>query len=305
MLRSNSYSHMQVASLMIFISALVAATTLIAKALGTDTLGPPLHALQVSAGRYIFALIALLAVASASRPKIHAPNLTLHVIRSALGWAGVSFMFAAAARMPLSDATAISFLNPVFAMIFAYAFLKERVGPIRWLAALGCFVGALILLRPGTSAFQPAAFLALAAALLLGMELIFVKRLSGSEPPFQILLVNNSIGVVLSCIAASFVWVGPTPTQWGLLVAIGVIMVSAQSLFIQCMRNADTSFAAPFFYTTLVFAAAYDLILFDVWPNAVSILGTVIIVGAAVVLALRGGGPQAVTTSNEAKFTAT
>ena len=84
------------------------------------------------------------------------------------------------------------------------------------------------------------------------------------------------------------------------LVAIGLIMVSAQTLFIQCMRNADTSFAAPFFYTTLVFAAGYDLVIFDVWPDAISILGTVIIVGAAVVLAVRGGRPGVSKSANRA-----
>ncbi len=283
---------------MIFVSALVAATTLIAKALGTDTFGTPLHALQVSAGRYIFALVALSSIAAVARPRLRQANLKLHIARSVFGWAGVSFMFAAAARMPLSDATAISFLNPVFAMIFAYVLLKEHVGPVRWLAALGSLVGALILLRPGTSAFQPAALLALAAAVLLGFELILVKRLSSTEAPFQILLVNNTIGVVLSCVAAYFFWMPPSPIQWGLLVAIGLIMVSAQTLFIQCMRNADASFAAPFFYTTLVFAAGYDLVIFDVWPDAISILGTVIIVGAAVVLAVRGGRPGASKPAN-------
>ena len=62
---------------------------------------------------------------------------------------GVTLMFAAAVYIPLSDATAISFLNPVFAMIFAIPFLGERVGKWRWIAAAISITGAIILLRPG------------------------------------------------------------------------------------------------------------------------------------------------------------
>ncbi|MEO1706062.1 MAG: EamA family transporter, partial [Pseudomonadota bacterium] len=44
-------------------------------------------------------------------------------------------MFASVAYIPLADATAISFLNPVFGMILAIPLLGERVGKWRWLAA--------------------------------------------------------------------------------------------------------------------------------------------------------------------------
>jgi drug/metabolite transporter (DMT)-like permease len=63
------------------------------------------------------------------------PDLRTHVMRVLCGWTGVTLMFAAAAMIPLSDATAISFLNPVFCMILAIPLLGERVGPWRWLAA--------------------------------------------------------------------------------------------------------------------------------------------------------------------------
>ncbi len=92
------------------------------------------------------------------------------------GWGGVSLMFAAVAFIPLGDATPISFLNPLFTMIFAIVLLAERFGVWRWGATVA-LAGATILLRPTPESFQQAAPLALGAAAVMGMTLIFFKKL--------------------------------------------------------------------------------------------------------------------------------
>lgn len=82
-------------------AALLAGTTLLAKALGTDALGPALHPLQISQGRFMFALAAVVAFVGVTRRKFRWPNLKFHVLRSGIGWGGVTLMFAAAAFIPL------------------------------------------------------------------------------------------------------------------------------------------------------------------------------------------------------------
>lgn len=273
---------------MICAAALLAATSMLAKILGNDLYGPALHPMQVSAGRFVFAFSALLIVAPFMKLKLTRDTpYKWHLLRSTLGWMGVSFTFAAAAQMPLAEATAITFLSPICTMIFAIPFLGEKVGPVRWSAAAISLAGALILMRPGTDAFQFAALLALAAALLIGLEMTVTKRLSGSEPAIRILFVNNTFGATISVIAASFVWVQPTFEQWLLLILLGLIMVTAQSCFIQAMKSADASFAVPFFYLTLVFAAAYDFGLFGVIPEPISWVGAAVIIAGALFLAYR------------------
>jgi len=265
----------------------LAATALLAKALGTDTLGTPLHPLQVSHGRFVFAFVAISAALAVLRPALTRPDFKTHIARTACGWGGVTLMFAAAAMIPLSDATAISFLNPVFCMLLAIPLLGERVGPWRWLAAAIAFAGAMVLVRPGAEAVQAGALVALGAAALLGLELIFIKRLAGREGPLQVLLVNNAIGLVISSIAVLFVWQAPTMAQWGALAALGLLMACAQACFINAMRRAEASFVTPFSYLTLVFAAAYDLAIFGVSPTGLSILGALIIIAGAALLAWR------------------
>jgi drug/metabolite transporter (DMT)-like permease len=273
--------------LMLLATVFIAGTMLLAKVIGTGVLGPRLHPLQISHGRFLFAFMALSAVAAVVRPRVQKPDLPLHAIRAAFGWGGVSLMFAAVAFIPLSDATAISFLNPVFAMLLAIPLLGERVGRIRWSAAAIALAGALILLRPGPDSFQPAALLAMSAALVLGAEIICIKKLSGREPPFQILLINNGIGLTIATLAVLAVWQMPTGPQWAALAGIGVMMALAQVCFVNALARAEASFVVPFSYVTLVFAAIYDFAVFRVVPDAISVAGAAVIIAGAALLAWR------------------
>ncbi|MEM7669200.1 MAG: DMT family transporter, partial [Pseudomonadota bacterium] len=170
----------------------------------------------------------------------------------------------------------------------AIAFLGERVGKWRWIAASVALSGALVLIGPGGETFQLAAFIALAAALFMGIEGMFIKRLSDTEPPIRILLVNNSIGMVISVTAAAFVWQWPEPLGWVLLIALGGTMIIAQALLIQAMKRGDASLLVPLFYTTLLFAAGLDFSLFGTVPTLTASIGAGLIVLGALIITLRG-----------------
>ena len=279
---------MNVVALMLIVCALLAGTTLFAKLLGMGPEGLGLHPLQVSAGRFVFAWIAIAGFAVLRPPSIQGANWRLHAARATCGWGSATCLFAAATVLPLASANALSFLSPLVTMVLSIFFLGERVGAWRWTAAAIAMVGALILTAPGTETFQPAALVAIAAAVFMGFEAMFIKRLSDTEPPVRILLINNSIGVVLSVSAALFVWQWPTALGWSYLAALGFTMIAAQALFIQAMKRADASLTVPMFYTILVFAAIFDFVLFGAVPATSAVLGAALIVIGAVVISIRG-----------------
>ena len=289
MYRAKPHNPALAAGLIAVATAFIAATTLIAKALGTDQFGPAIHPFQIVFGRFLFAFLAFSIAVAILRPTLQRPHLGLHLARTLGGWAGLTLMFASVAYIPLADATAISFINPVFGMIFAIPFLGERVGKWRWLAAGISLIGAMILLRPTPDSFQPAALLALAAAVILGAELNVIKKLTSRESPFSILFVNNAIGVGIAGVAVIWVWQAPMPTQWVLMATLGVAMAVAQTCFVNAMARADASFVAPFRYGTLIFAALYDVVFYDVIPDHVTLLGAAIIILGALLLAWREG----------------
>ena len=278
-------------ALMFGAGGLVAVTSLLAKTLGLPTAGNPgLSPFQVSAGRFCFALIALLLfllINRSSRPTLTGAHWRWHLLRSICGWLGITCMFAAVATMPVSEATAISFLSPVVSMILAVFMLGERLGPRKIIAVSMALIGAMLILKPGSEALQLAGLFALLAAFFMGMEAIFIKRLSDTEPVLRVLLINNTIGACLSLGAALLVWAWPNATQWMLLVTLGSVMILAQTLFIQAMKRGDASFVIPAFYSVLVFASLYDYAIYDVIPSLMALVGAGFIVSGALVLAFR------------------
>lgn len=267
-------------------SAFIAFTTVMAKGLtggfGHET---TLHPLHVGFGRFLFAAILWTGVWYGSRQKFEPVHLRLHGIRVILGYLTSAAIFWSASLMVLADATAISFLSPIVTLLLAWLLLRERVG-WRRIFAIGVMVaGAMILLRPGTSAFQPAALIALFAALTGGAESIAIKMLTQRERLLQILFINNLIGVVLATVVVSFVWIWPAPIQWVQLASVGLGMAVAQLSFTWAMRQVDASVIMPFIYTSLLFAAVMDFWLFGDLPDRWAGFGASIIVLGGILLA--------------------
>jgi drug/metabolite transporter (DMT)-like permease len=267
--------------------ALFALLSLIAKLLGTDTLGAPLHPIQISAARFIVALFFLTGVFCARPVSFDRVPWGLHLRRGIAGWCGVTSLFAAAILIPLADATAISFLSIIVTMVLSVLMLRERAGPRRWAAAGIALAGALLITRPGTSAFQPAALIALLAAIFIGFEIIFIKQLSGREPLLRILIINNFIGASISAAAVGFVWQSPSAAQWILIFVIGFLMIGVQATNILAMRRGDASFVAPFWLATPAFAAVYDYLVFSQKVSATSVAGILLIVAAGIFVSWR------------------
>ncbi len=275
---------------MLLASFLLAGTSILAKTLGQGVFSPDgngLHVFQISFGRFAFAFLAIAATVAILRPKFGPREIPLHVARTMAGWSGITLAFTALIWIPLPDAQAINFLNPVFAMVFAIPILGERVGPWRWLAAGVSLAGALILLRPSGASFQPAAFFALASAAITGFEVILIKRLSGRQAPLQILFTNNALGFCIASLAALFIWSAPAPAEWGVMAALGLTMICAQACFIQSMRRAEASFVISVSLSSLPFAALMDYLAFNAVPDRISLLGATIILSGVLLLFFR------------------
>jgi drug/metabolite transporter (DMT)-like permease len=272
-----------------------AGTTLLAKALGSGVLGAPIHALQIGQARFVvgfLVVVAFLYLMPRRLPELAVkpprPAWGLHLFRTLLGWLSGVLIFAAVARIPLTDANALSFLSPIATMLLAVPILGERVGPWRWGAAILALLGALVLLRPGDGVVHPAALLALGAAFCMGLEGVVMKRLTRREPLRQIMPINNAMGALIASAAAIPFFQWPEgAAQWGALVGVGLLMVSGQMLLLLSFSRSDASYVTPFLYLTLVWAAIFDTLVFGILPDAASLTGAGIIMAGGLLMAWR------------------
>ncbi len=295
-----SNPHLWAALQMTLASAFLALSTFLAKGASgafSSISAPGLHPLQVSAGRFVVGCAIWVVVISLGallfrRPVLaHKIHWRLHIARSTCGWLSVSCLFWAASLMPLSDATAISFLNPVFAMFLAAFFLGEMLVRSRIVCAIVMLAGALVLLRPGSSVFDPAALIALAAVLTGSVESLLIKRQTAIEPRLQILFLNNAVGACIALAVASVIWISPNTTQWLVLVGVGLSMAATQVFVLTSLRFAPAGYVLPFLYSTLIFAGVLDYAVFADAPDVPGIAGALIIAFGAIALA-RTTGPK-------------
>ena len=279
---SNEIKQNTVTSVLFMISAslLIAGTTILAKILGTATLGPPINPMQISNARFFFAFILISIFFMTTKSKIIKPNYKVHLGRSVCGWIGISILFGASSIIPITDATAIIFTNPIFTMLLAIVLLGEKVKPIKWIAVIITFWGALILIRPENNIInhQFIIIILIIGAFVLGLESVFIKMLTLKENPKQILLINNSIGLLISSIPICFIWTTPTTLQILAMLGIGSLMLCAQACFIQALRRSKAHFAVPYFYSTLIFVAIYDFFIFNITPDDISFIGASLII---------------------------
>jgi drug/metabolite transporter (DMT)-like permease len=279
--------YVKAALMMLACCAMMSVVTLIGKALGQGIGGSPMHPLQITGARYGVSFVIFGAACLWVRPSFVGTPWKAHGIRVIVGMSGFLCLFAAVARMPLTEATSISLLSPFVTLLLAIPLLGEKVGPWRWSAAGVSFLGARLIIRPGSDAFQPAAVIALGAALFAGLEATLIKRLSRAEPLLRILVLNNGIGAMIALSLGAFVWVTPTLAQWGMLLVLGLCMATAAVTFTLAFKMADASSLMPLIYFTLVFTAIYDVALFGSLPDGLAIGVSAAIGVATLILAWR------------------
>ena len=100
------------------------------------------------------------------------------------------------AALPLATCVALFFTAPLFITALSVVMLGEKVGPRRWGAVMVGFVGVLIMVRPGTAAFDWASLLPVVAALTYGLAQILARRLGRTERATVMGFYGNGVFLV-------------------------------------------------------------------------------------------------------------
>jgi drug/metabolite transporter (DMT)-like permease len=284
-------SAVKAALLTLLACALFAGANAFAKAAQADgTIAPQ----QVVFFRFLFGFLVLTPwLLMAKGPVFRTRVPQIHAVRVACGMGGIACLFAALGHLPLADVTAIAWSNPLVAMVVAAIFLGDKVDARRWLwAALG-FAGVLVMMRPTGAALGPKGLLAVGAALLIGAEVVTIRLLSQRDGPLTILAFANAGGCAAAALLAWPVLVWPAPAQWVLLAGTGAVMVIGQLFFMAALKARETSFVAPFYYATLIFAFIYGVIFFDEIPDLFAYVGSAMIVASGMAIAILGARTRA------------
>lgn len=230
--------------------------------------------------RSLFALIPVLLLmhAQGGWSLIKTTRPRQHFYRCLAGLIAMVCYFKAYSLLGMADAVAIGFSAPLFMTLLSIPLLGEVVGKHRWAALLVGFSGVLIMVRPGSELFQPAALIGLAGALCYALAMIAIRGMSRQEHSLTIVFYYSLFGAVVTGLAIPFVFVMPLGWLDGLLmVGLGVLGGVGQFFLTQAFRLAPVAAVAPFDFTAMIWAIVLGLILFSEWPSTGVVIGAVVV----------------------------
>ncbi|MBE1295882.1 DMT family transporter [Phycobacter azelaicus] len=204
----------------------------------------------------------------------------LQLLRSILLMSATAFFFTGLSLIPLTDAAALMSTNPVLITLGAALFLGERLGIRRVGGIAVALIGAMIVMRPGSGVFTPAALLPLAAAACYSGYALLTRRVGPDEDVWTSLFYTGLVGTVLLSLAVPFQWQSPDPGDASLMAIIALAGTVGQLALIRAFSQGEAAMLAPFSYTGLAFAALWGLVFFAEIPDVWTILGSVLIAGA-------------------------
>ena len=237
--------------------------------------------LQVVWARYTFHLLLLVLLLNRRVPQaMITRHPVLQFVRSVLLLLTTGLFFTGLAFVPLADACSVMFLGPVIVTALSVPLLKEQVGRRRWFGVALGFVGALIIIRPGTGTMQTGALFPLAAAFLYAFYQISTRWMSRSDPTLTTLLYTASAGALATSAAVPFFWVPPTPLDWVWMAASGMFGGAGHFALINAFTAAPASTVTPFGYTNLLWATLFGFVFFAELPDQWTVLGGSVIVAS-------------------------
>jgi drug/metabolite transporter (DMT)-like permease len=235
--------------------------------------------------RYALHALAMSVWIALSRDKtFRAANPMFQIARGALLAFSSSMAFAALRHMPVAEFTAIVMLTPLAATLLARIWLHERVSRLRWLLVAGGFIGALIVIRPGSGLIGWAALMPLAAAVSNAGFQILTSRFAPHEDPFTTNFYTGATGMaiatpILLATGGDVVQAltAAPPLHLGALAAVAALGTTGHLLLIMALGKAPAATLMPFQYAQIAVAAIAGFIVFGVVPDRWGWIGMLVI----------------------------
>lgn len=204
-------------------------------------------------------------------------------MRATFGTLGIYCNFYALDHMHISDASMLNKLSPFFAVIMSAFILNEKANKIEWTMIATAFIGALFVAKPSFNMEAMPALIGLMGGFFAGTAYTFVRKLGkiGERGPVIVMFFS-----VFSCLVTLpkiiFDYHSMTGIQFVYLIAAGISAAVGQISITAAYSKAPAKEISVFDYSNVIFSAILGCIFLGQYPDVYSIIGYIIIIGAAI-----------------------
>jgi drug/metabolite transporter (DMT)-like permease len=240
-------------------------------------------------------LIVMGIATGAFRQRLHGADWRLITLRSVAEIFATLTFLVALLHMPLANLSAILQALPLAVTLAAALVFGDRIGWRRLTAILVGFAGVMIIIRPGTEAFDIWSLLGVASVLCVVVRDLAVRRLGPHVPSVTVAMgaavLVTAMGLGLSLVPTEGMgpefdgltgWVRLSPWQAAQVAGAGLFLIGGYIFAVTAMRWGDVGVVAPFRYTSLLWAIVLGFAVFGDWPDFWTLVGASIVVGAGV-----------------------
>lgn len=203
------------------------------------------------------------------------------IMRSLFGTIGIVLNYYAIDRLVLSDANMLNKLSPFFVIIFSAMFLKEKINAKQMIALTIAFSGALFIIKPSFKFEMIPALAGVGGAIAAAAAYTCLRALGKKEKHYTIVFYFSIFSIVAIFPFMVVVYKTMTLMQLLYLLLAGVFASIGQFGITLAYKYAPAKEISIFDYSNIVFSAIISLVIFDVLPDYLSVIGYVIIFGAS------------------------
>jgi len=245
--------------------------------------GQQLETIQIVFIRGIITLLFTSVIIKRKKIYLWGANHKLLILRGIIGTVALFFVYESIQRFPLSEATVIQYLYPIFTALLASFIISENVGNQHYFAIILGFLGVYIILdfpfiNPESSLNTTNLIIAITGAFLTGFAYVIVRMASNmKESPYVIMFYFPLFTVPMSFPFAYDLWIYPSIDNWIVLLLVGICTQLGQTFLTFGYKLLPASKAAPTSYIQVPFSVLAGSVIFYENISYNFILGSIVI----------------------------
>lgn len=234
--------------------------------------------------RYFFATISLLPFMFFQFKNFKSARMRLHFMRGLILGLAIFCWVKGFEKTPLTVATLITFVVPMFVIFLAPIFLQEKVSAVLVILSLIGFAGVYIAINPTGAKFHPYTLLMLLSIAFFASLDIINKKFISKESMMSMVFYSAFFTMALSFPFALNSWVTPSLYELTLLAILGVLGNAILFFILKAFALVNASSLAPYRYLELLISAVLAYIIFNELPTASTLMGATIIIPVSYVI---------------------
>jgi drug/metabolite transporter (DMT)-like permease len=249
-------------------------------AIGIKEMSDTINSFQII---FFRSLIGLFTILIFFRNKLSRPTYSIikeHLFRNIFHLSGQYGWIIGITYLSLAEVTAIEFSVPIWILIIAAVFLKEKMTKSKTASILLGFVGVLIIIRPGFGVINTKSIIVLLSAISYAIAHTSTKKLTEKYTPLDIVLIMCLIQIPISFALTVTEINLPNIKDFSFLLIVGISAIIAHFTMAKAMMNDDISAIISIDYFRLPILIILGVLIYNETFSPIYLIGgTLIFIG--------------------------